>query len=62
MTEAERANKNKKLSTLQWRGEHKKKEIVKQEVAKDGVARQYSPSFKISIADCLQNLNRNPEV
>ena len=31
----------------------KMNEIVKQEVAKNGVARQYSPSFTISITDFL---------
>ena len=32
-------------------------EIVKQEVAKNGVARQYSPSSTISIADFLKKIN-----
>ena len=35
----------------------KMNEIVKQEVAKNGVARQYSPSFAISIADFLKKVN-----
>ena len=36
-------------------------EIVKQEVATNGVARQYSPSFTISIADFLQKINPSDE-
>ena len=32
----------------------KMNEIVKQEVAKNGVARQYSPSFIISITEILK--------
>ena len=35
----------------------KKNEIVKQEVATNGVARQYSPSFTISIAEYFQKIN-----
>ena len=35
----------------------KKNEIVKQEDAKDGVARQYSPSFSISVADYFRKVN-----
>lgn len=39
----------------------KKNEIVKQEVATNGVARQYSPSFTISIADFLRKINPSDE-
>ena len=39
----------------------KKDEIVKQEVAKDGVARQYSPSSNISIADYFRKINPSDE-
>ena len=39
----------------------KKNEIVKQEVATSGVARQYSPSFTISIADFLRKINPSDE-
>lgn len=39
----------------------KKNEIVKQEVATSGVARQYSPSFIISIADFLRKINLSDE-
>ena len=36
----------------------KKNEIVKQEVATNGVARQYSPSSDISISEYFQKINR----
>lgn len=39
----------------------KKNEIVKQEVATNGVAQQYSPSFNISIADFLRKINPSDE-
>ena len=39
----------------------KKDEIVKQEVATNGVARQYSPSFTISIADYFRKINPSDE-
>ena len=42
------------LQNLRYR---KMNEIVKQEVAKNGVARQYSPSFIISITEFLKKIN-----
>ena len=38
-----------------------KDEIVKQEDAKDGVARQYSPSSDISISRLIENINPSDE-